>query len=358
VSVKIGEMFITGVTGLELSIEEKKFIQQSYIGGVILFKHNYHSPAQLADLINNIQSLRDEYPLIIAVDQEGGRVKRFGEPFGNFPPMFTLGEIDSPKLTYEVHLAIAQELRVVGVNLNLSPVCDILYNENNKVIGDRAFAREREKVEKQISAAIRGLHSGGISACAKHFPGHGSTSKDSHFDLPFLKKNLDELKNEDLSPFLKATKSRVEFIMMAHLVVDAIDNEYPSSLSEKTYMFLREFLNYDKLIITDDMEMKAITDHFGFEESILLAINGGANLLEYRSFDKTLEAYEIAMKAYKEKKLKKEKIADSLNRLLKFKKKNFLDYRPVQLTEVMANIKKSNSSEIIDKIHKTIKIQN
>ncbi|MBT4791273.1 MAG: glycoside hydrolase family 3 protein, partial [Halobacteriovoraceae bacterium] len=230
---EVGQLFITGISGLALTEDEKKFLQESNIGGVILFSHNYSDPAQLAELINEIQTLRDEYPLFISVDQEGGRVKRFKTHFTQFPSMYEVGKKESPKLTFEVHRVLAEELSSCGVNLNFSPCCDVWSNVNNKVIGDRAFSRTVKGVEKHVSAAIRGLHTGNVLSCAKHFPGHGNTTKDSHFDLPFVKKTMDELKAEELVPFNKASKSRSEFIMMAHLVVDAIDKENPCTLSTK-----------------------------------------------------------------------------------------------------------------------------
>ena len=142
---------------------------------------------------------------------------------------------DSPKLTYEVHNVMAKELIACGVNLDYSPYCDILTNEKNQVIGDRAFGRDAETVEKHISAAIRGLQSNGVMACAKHFPGHGDTTKDSHYHLPYITKSKEELLELEVKTFQKASKARVEFIMMAHLVVDCIDKDLPATLSKPAY---------------------------------------------------------------------------------------------------------------------------
>src|SRR5690606_20050759 len=191
---------------------------------------NFEDPAQLAELVNSIQKHRDEYPLFISVDQEGGRVVRFKNHFTQFPSMMEVANFNSPKLVYEVHEVLAKELSACGVNLIYSPSCDILTNPENKVIGDRAYGTDAETVEKFISAAIRGLQTNGILACAKHFPGHGDTTKDSHFDLPLVKKSLEELKGQEVLPFIKASKSRVEFMMMAHLMVDCLDDKLPTSL--------------------------------------------------------------------------------------------------------------------------------
>ncbi len=335
----VGQIFMTGIDGISLTEEEKSWIQENNIGGVILFKHNYEAPAQLAELVNEIQSLRDDYPLFVSVDQEGGRVKRFQTHFTQFPAMLEVAKKDSPKLTFEVHKVMAEELKACGVNLNFSPCSDIWSNPSNKVIGDRAFGKSVEDVEKHISAAIRGLHTGGVLACAKHFPGHGNTTKDSHYDLPYVKKTIEEIESFELLPFIKASKSRVEFVMMAHLVVDAIDSQLPCSLSEKAYQYLRDSLKYNKLIITDDMEMKAITDHFGVEEAATKAINAGADILIYRSFKTAKQAFEGVQQKIKSQEIKFSTLEEKAKRIEQCKKTFLSDYMPVHipsLSEVFA----------------------
>ena len=347
---EVGQLFITGIEGITLKDEERQFILDNNIGGVILFKNNFADPGQLAELINDIQTLRDEYPLFISVDQEGGRVKRFQSHFTQFPSMFEVGKKDSPKLTFEVHKVLADELSSCGVNLNFSPCCDIWSNPKNNVIGDRAFSDKAEEVEKHVSAAIRGLHTGGVLACAKHFPGHGNTSKDSHFDLPFVKKTMEELRAEELVPFQKASKSRAEFMMMAHLVVDAIDKELPCTLSPKAYEFLRDELKYKKIIITDDMEMKAVADRYTNEEAAIMALTAGADMIMYRSFEKTKSAYEAVMNAIKEQKISKPDMEAKIRRVMSCKQKFLKEYKPVYIPTVSKSLREDRQSEILDKI--------
>lgn len=343
----VGQLFITGISGLSVTEEEKKFISENNIGGIILFKHNYSDPGQLAELINELQTLRDEYPLFISVDQEGGRVKRFQSHFTQFPAMFELGELDSPKLTFEIHKALGEELKACGVNVNYSPTCDIWTNESNKVIGDRAFGKDADVVERNVSAAIRGLHTSNVLACAKHFPGHGNTTKDSHFDLPFVKKSLDELRSEEIVPFLKASKSRVEFIMMAHLVVDAIDKELPCTLSKKAYDFLRSELKYKKLIVTDDMEMKAIADHHGFSQAGKMALEAGADILLYRSLEKTKEVYEATIESIKLQEIKKSTLEEKIKRVVDCKKRFFSEYNPVYIPSLTKFFKPDRNASLL-----------
>lgn len=352
----LGQLFMTGISGLSLTSEEEEFLREENIGGVILFKHNYSDPAQLAELVNSIQVLRDEYPLFIAVDHEGGRVKRFQTHFTQFPPMLELASLDSPKLTFEVHKAMADELKAAGINLNLSPVCDVFTNENNVVIGDRAFGKNADVVEKHVSAAIRGLHTGEVLACAKHFPGHGDTTKDSHYDLPYVNKSLDELKKCELPPFIRASKSRVEFIMMAHLVVDAIDPELPCTLSPKAYKFLRDYLKYNRLIISDDMNMKAITDNFGVGEAAVKALAAGADIIEYRDMATTKEALEAVKTAVKNKDLKKSDLLEKLERINDCKKRHLAEYKPIYIPSLEKLIKADKNKALLEKLNPTKKL--
>lgn len=346
----LGQLFITGISGKVLTDEETKFLKDENIGGVILFSHNFESIAQLAELINSIQNLRSHYPLFIAVDHEGGRVIRFKEYFTQFPAMLNISKTESPKLCFEVHDIMAKELKSCGINLNLSPVCDISTNPNNKVIGDRAFGTEAEKVALFISSAIRGLQTNEVMSCAKHFPGHGNTSKDSHFDLPIIKKSVEELRSEELIPFVKAVKSRVEMVMMGHLQVDSIDTELPCTLSQRAYDFLRAELKFKKVIITDDMEMKAITDRFSTSEASVMALNAGADILEYKTFEKCKEAYLAVKEAYKKKQISKESVEEKVDRIFNLKKEYLKDYKPIYVPDVAKSFNSSEAQDILSQL--------
>jgi len=343
-----GNLIITGIKGTSLSPEEKELIRDNKLAGVILFAQNFEDPAQLAELVNSIQSLRDEWPLFIAVDHEGGRVMRFKKGFTQFPAMHEIARMDSPKITYEVHAVMAKELSACGVNLSFSPVCDVWTNPENKVIGDRAFGTTIEDVEKHVSAAIRGLQTNGVLACAKHFPGHGNTLKDSHFDLPLIKDSLEALKARELEPFVRASKSRVEFMMMAHLLVDAIDDRLPTTVSPKAYQLLREHTKFTKIVITDDMEMKAIADRYSVEEAAFLAIDAGTDMLLYRFSEDAAKAAESLRQALKTKRLKKEKYLDKLARVEACKKEYFREYSPIYVPKITAAFNSMDAKKILD----------
>ena len=218
--------------------------------------------------------------------------------------------------------------------MNLAPVCDVVTHPENQVIGDRAFGSDVDTVSKFISPVIRGLQTNGILACAKHFPGHGSTAKDSHFTLPIVKKSLEELRQFEFYPFIKAIKSRVDFVMMAHLIVEGIDPDLPCTLSPKAYEILRNELKFNKLIITDDMQMQAITDKYSVKEAAVMAIGAGADVIEYRDFEQSVLAYEALKQATKEATLKSDQIKQKVDRIYEVKKMNLADYKPNYIPDI------------------------
>lgn len=349
-----GQLIISGIKGTVLDAGEIEFIKNEKLGGIILFSHNFEDPAQLAELINSIQKHRDEYPLFISVDQEGGRVMRFKSHFTQFPSMLELASLNSPKLVFELHEVLAKELAACGVNLSYSPCCDILTNSENKVIGDRAYGRDAESVEKYISAAIRGLQTNGILACAKHFPGHGDTSKDSHFDLPLVKTSLEQLKSRELIPFIKASKSRVEFMMMAHLMVDALDEKLPTSLSPKAYEFLRHETKFSKIVITDDMEMKAIADRFSIEDAAVMAINAGTDMLLYRFMEDADKALKAIREGVKKRTIKKESMIEKLTRVERCKKEFLSNYQPIYIPKIADVFNSQESKRLLAQLTQSL----
>jgi len=339
---ELGQLIMTGVSSTSLSQPEIDFFKNEDIGGVLLFSKNFENPAQLAELINSIQEFRKDTPLLIAVDQEGGRVQRFKDPFIKIPSMFDLAKLDSPKLCFELFYQVAIELKSVGVNLNLSPVCDVWFNEKNAVIGDRSFGDKPDFVSKFVSSAIRGIHKAEILSCAKHFPGHGNTLKDSHHHLPFIKTSLEKIIKNELPTFLKATKSKVDFVMMAHLQIDSIDDKFPTSLSKNAYNLLRDKLRFDDLIITDDMQMGAITKKYGTGEAATLAVSAGADIIEYRDMDCAKDALAALKLSYENGTLNQSETKIKLDKITRFKTEKLGEYKPIYLPEIP---KKFNNPE-------------
>lgn len=327
---KLAQMFFVGVPGTELAPSTAEFLTEYQPGGVIYFQANYETPALMAEMSGAIQDTRDKIanlPLFIGTDHEGGRVQRFKKPFTHFPEPVLLGEINSPKLAFLVAEVMAKELRAVGVNLNFHPLCDIHTRPSNPVIGRRAFGTDDETVSKMASAMVRGFIANRVIACAKHFPGHGDTTVDSHIDLPKVDVPWEKLKERELKPFVRVIKSRVDMIMTAHILNAALDPIYPATLSYSTISNgLRKDLRYSKLVITDDMTMDAVDKNFG-DDRIVLAINAGCDLLLYRTEERGRQAMDTAFKFLSSGRLQAEQIEAAYARIKEVKERVLLPYQ-------------------------------
>jgi beta-N-acetylhexosaminidase len=347
----LGELFIMGFSGLELSEDTSNFISQAQIGGVLLFAHNYENPGQVAELSNQVQECRTQLPLWVSVDHEGGKVQRFRKGFTRFPEAATVGALDSPKLAFEVGEAMARELRAVGVNLNFCPVADIATNPKNPVIGNRAYGSDEDTVSKMITAIARGHLVQGVQPCLKHFPGHGDTSSDSHFALPKVDTTLETLQEREFKPFLKAFRSRCSMVMTAHIIVSKIDPKRPATLSP---LILRDILRaqcrYTKVIVSDDMEMKAIADHFGAEDAPRMALEAGCDQLIYRSESAARHAYEALVHALEKGQLDPEIVLASEKRVKALKKEFLPSYQPATISEVSKKLCTPEHLALIQKI--------
>jgi beta-N-acetylhexosaminidase len=326
---KLSQMFLVGVPGTELSAASRDFLEEYQPGGIIYFAHNYETPALVAEMSDAIQNTRDRQrnlPLFISVDHEGGKVQRFRKQFTHFPEPVEIGEIGSPKLAFMVAEVMAKELKAVGVNLDYHPLCDIHTRASNPVIGRRAFGMDDELVSKMASAMVRGFMANGVISCAKHFPGHGDTTVDSHYDLPKVNEPWEDLMKRELKPFIRAIKSRVDMIMTAHILNSALDPIYPATLSLTTLNRLRKDLRYDRLIITDDMQMDAVAKHFGEEDMIALAINAGCDIILYRHEEKGRKAMDTAFKFLREGRISAENVEASYARIKEVKNRMLLPY--------------------------------
>jgi len=258
-------MIISGFEGTSLNASTEELIVQQGIGGLIIFERNYKNPDQLQQLINDLQSLMTDNPelpsLFISVDQEGGRVARLGSPFTQFPPMSCLGKANSNELAYRFGLGMGKELRAVGVNMDYAPVLDVHSNFANPIIGHRALDSNTEKVARLGAALVRGFYDAGIIPVGKHFPGHGDTSQDSHISLPRVERSRDSLEQIELPPFSHAIDQGLEVLMTAHVVYPAWDAERPATFSPTILNdVLRNSLRFKGLIMSDDLEMKAVVD--------------------------------------------------------------------------------------------------
>jgi beta-N-acetylhexosaminidase len=249
------------------------------LGGVTLFSRNIVDPAQVAALT---AALRAENPdVVVAVDEEAGDVTRLESRTGSSRPgNLALGAVDDPELTEAVARDLGHELAAVGVTLNYAPDADVNSNADNPVIGVRSFGADPALVARHTAAWVRGLQSAGVAACAKHFPGHGNTSVDSHHAAPMIEASRDELFAVELRPFQAAVEAGVRSIMSAHLFVPAIDPDFPATLSRRLLTDLvRDELGFDGVIVTDGIEMAAVARPYGLAGAAVRALVAGADVI-------------------------------------------------------------------------------
>jgi beta-N-acetylhexosaminidase len=273
-----GQLALAGFAGHAIPADLRALVKEFDVGGIILFARNVESPEQVAEIAREAQSLAGELPLWVSVDQEGGRVARLRSPFTVWPAMHTLGRSGDDALAARFARALAAELRAVGVNLDFTPVLDILTNPANPAIGDRALASTPEDVARLGAVIIETLQSEAIAACGKHFPGHGDTSTDSHHELPLIEHPPDRLEAVEFVPFRKAIESGVAGIMTAHILVPAIDDERPGTLSPAIVTgLLKQKLGFQGIVFTDDIGMKAISARYSTAEATVHALAAGCD---------------------------------------------------------------------------------
>ena len=314
---EIGQLLIAGFDGHQIPAELHSLAREFGLGGVILFARNIVEPEQVAEVAVEATRMAQELPPWVSVDQEGGRVARLKAPFTEWPPMATLGRSGDVKLAERFARALAVELKAVGITLDYAPVLDIHTNPKNPVIGDRALAEKAEEVARLGSAIVRALQSEGIAACGKHFPGHGDTSTDSHFELPLVEHPPDRIRRVECVPFKAAMEAGVATIMTAHVLVPALDEERPASLSKAIITdLLRRELQYPGVILSDDLEMKAIAAGYKVPEAAVMAIEAGCDGALICSGDHATQvaALEALIHAVEQERIPYSRIEDALSR--------------------------------------------
>lgn len=277
-----GSILVVGFAGESATPSLLQRLRAGVCAGVVLFRRNVRSAAQVRDLCAELGSGADPSP-ILAIDQEGGRVARLREGVLQLPAMRALGDLGDPDLTGRLGETLGEDLAALGINLNFAPVMDVDSNPANPVIGDRAFGREGTSVRTHGVAFFRGLQSAGVAACAKHFPGHGDTETDSHLELPVVRHDASRLRQVELPPFEHAIDAGVATVMTAHVRYEALDPELPATLSPRVLQdLLRAELareRDDLVVVSDDLRMKAVSARWPLEEAAVRAVNAGCDLL-------------------------------------------------------------------------------
>ncbi|MGE3955085.1 MAG: beta-N-acetylhexosaminidase [Vicinamibacterales bacterium] len=288
---QIGQLLIAGFNGVQAPVELRSIAREFGLGGSILFARNVEEPAQVSELAHDLARLSPEVPGWVSVDQEGGRVARLKSPFTEWPPMAVLGRSGDAALATRFARALAAELKAVGITLDYAPVLDIHTNPKNPVIGDRALAEDARAVAELGATIVRVLQSEGVAACGKHFPGHGDTSTDSHHELPLIEHPPELLREREFLPFRAAIDAGVATIMTAHVFIPALDEARPATLSRRIVTgLLREELGFEGVIISDDLEMKALANDRAVPDSAVAAIEAGCDAVLICSGDHDAQA--------------------------------------------------------------------
>lgn len=334
---KVGQMLMPdfrtwkGKNVTEMNAEIGQMVKQYHLGGVILFRENVVTTEQTTTLVDDYQSSSEKFGLLMTIDQEGGIVTRL-QSGTDMPGNMALGAARSEELAQNVGNAIGEELAALGFNVNFAPVMDVNNNPDNPVIGVRSFGGDPRLVGTMGTAYMRGLQQAGVAATAKHFPGHGDTAVDSHLGLPEVPHDLDRLKEVELYPFQQAMDAGIDAIMTAHVTFPKIDDTevisqkdgtpiaLPATLSEKVLTgLIREEMGYEGIVVTDALNMKAISDHFGPVDSVIRAINAGTDIVLM-----PVGLEEVAggiYEAVETGEIKEETIEDSARRILTLKVK-------------------------------------
>ena len=313
---QVASLFCVGFHGKTPSPEVLELVERG-VHGVILFSRNIEDAAQVAALVAELKR-RAGRPLLVAVDQEGGRVARLRAPqgFTELPPMRAIGETGDEALAREVGALLGRELRAVGIDQDYAPVVDVDTNPANPVIGDRAFSRDPEVVGRLGAALARGLQAEGVAACAKHFPGHGDTSQDSHKALPRLPPDLDRLRRIELPPFRALARAGVAAVMTAHVVFEALDPRRPATLSPEVMRLLRDEAGFQGCAVSDDLEMNAVAQHFPLEEAAPGAILAGVDaLLVCHRADVQHRAVDLVRRAVEDGRIAPARLAEARARI-------------------------------------------
>jgi beta-N-acetylhexosaminidase len=275
----IGQLFILGFEGDEPSEVLETFVRDLSPGGLILFGRNLGSPEEIAALTNALQ-VASSTPLFFAIDQEGGKVARLHAPFTQWPSAEAVGAAGSAELTHAIAASIARELMAVGINMNMGPVLDVLTNPANPVMAGRSYGSDPDMVARHGIAFFKGLAEQGVIAVGKHFPGHGDTTVDSHLALPVVAHDRDRLSAVELVPFAAAISAGIPALMTAHLLIPALDSKQPATLSRRILTdLLRVQMDFQGLIISDDLLMQGIADNTPPGEAAVRFLEAGGDLM-------------------------------------------------------------------------------
>lgn len=325
VDEKIGQMIIAGIDGLSYNKQTQSLIDEYKIGGFILYANNIKNASQTVILLNEMKAgnKASRIPLFLSVDQEGGNLARLPKEVLALPSNRKIGKRDDPAFSYEIGQALGKQLNSFGFNMNFAPVLDVDSNPLNPVIGNRSFGADPNVVSRLGLQTMKGLQAESIVPVVKHFPGHGDTSVDSHFNLPVVNKTREELEILELIPFRTSIENGADAVMVAHILLPAINTKSPSSMSSSIITnILRNELGFEGVVLTDDLTMAAITKHHEIGEASVNSVMAGSDIIMVaHDYDKIVTVVKSLKKAIDKGELTEQRIDLSVARILKLKKK-------------------------------------
>jgi beta-N-acetylhexosaminidase len=356
---KVGQMFIVNLFGGQMTEAGRDFLREWQPGGVVLIGENLGTPEAVNRLTNSFQQTITEaggLPLLVAVDQEPGPISHLKDGFTQFPTPTLITATGDPQLAFQVGEATADELLAVGVNMNLSPIADLETNRNNPIIRRRSFGSDPAMVSPILAGYVEGLQAGGVLATAKHFPGHGDSSEDSHTGLPVIDLSRERLESVELAPFRAAISADVAVIMVAHIWYPALEPEpnTPASLSPNVVTeLLRDELGYEGLIVTDAMDMDAIDTVYSYPDATIKAIQAGVDLVIAAHISEATQAQAIqaVVDAVRNGTIPEERINESVRRILAAKERyGLLNWQPLDPTTASERIDLAGHEAVIEEL--------
>lgn len=356
---KVAQMFIVNLYGSQLTEAGHDFLTQYQPGGVVLLPENIRTPEEVTRL-NNLyqQTIIDGggLPLFISVDQEGGTIAHLRDGFTTFPVMMLLTASGDTELAYRVGQAMGEEMLAVGVNMNLAPVADLETNPNNPIIRRRSFGSDPAMVSPIVGAYIAGMQATNVLATAKHFPGHGDSSDDSHVGLPVISLDRERLEAVELAPYRAAIEADVSTIMVAHIWYPVLEPQpdLPASMSYNVVTgLLREEMGYDGLIVTDALDMDAIDTVYSYPNASLQAIKAGVDLViaAHVSLEAQAAGIQRVVDAVRSGEISEDRINESFSRIMAAKSKyGVLNWRPIEPTTANERLNLDAHAELVTEI--------
>ena len=336
---KLGQLVMVGLDGYSIDDNAKTFISSYKVSGFIFFSRNIESQQQSLELANSLKAFNEDnsnIPLLLGVDEEGGRVSRLPIQYKKLPTNQKIGSINNAEFSREIGEILGQQVNSLGLNLDFAPVMDIMSNPKNTVIGNRSFGNNADVVSSLGLSTHDGIKSQNVIPVIKHFPGHGDTTVDSHVGLPVVTKSLDQLSKLELLPFQAAINNGADVVMVSHILMQKLDSKYPASFSKAIITdLLREKMGFKGVVITDDITMGAVTKNYTLGDMAVKSLQAGSDIiLICHDFDKQIEVLNSIISAVKNGEISEQYIDEKVYRVLSLKEKYSVSNSPVASIEV------------------------